>query len=172
MENYIMLDNQKFELDNTLVEKLRTTINNQKLKNEKKKNPFERQKKELFYYFVDVDGTVGEDTEKFYASDDDLYNVGNYCTDEKLVKQQALHETLSRLLWRFSMENGERENPWNCRNDHYEIYWSYNYDVFDICVNKGAKSLNSVYFPTKELARQAIDEIIVPFMEEHPDFVW
>lgn len=87
MENYIMLDGQKFELDNDLVGKLRATINNQKLENEKKKNPFERQKKELFYYFVDVDGTVGEDKDGHYEIDDALYKAANYCTDKNLMHQ-------------------------------------------------------------------------------------
>lgn len=53
MENYIMLDGQKFELDNALVGKLRATINNQKLENEKERNPFERQKKELAMKAID-----------------------------------------------------------------------------------------------------------------------
>ena len=170
MENYIMLDGQKFELDNALVGKLRATINNQKLENEKKRNPFERQKKELFYYFVDVDGAVGEDKDGHYEIDDALYKAANYCTDKNLMHQRALYETLNRLLWRFSMENGESENSWNGINDHYEIYWSCSNEGFVICKNCHAKSLNAVYFPTKELAMKAIDEIIKPFMEKHLDF--
>lgn len=170
MENYIMLDGQKFELDNALVGKLRATINNQKLENEKKRNPFKRQKKELFYYFVDVDGTVGEDKDGHYEIDDALYKAANYCTDKNLMHQRALHETLNRLLWRFSMENGEGENSWNGINDHYEIYWSCSNEGFDICRNVHAKSLNAVYFPTRELAMKAIDEIIKPFMTKHLDF--
>ena len=86
--------------------------------------------------------------------------------------QRALHETLNRLLWRFSMENGEGENPFDCNNAHYEIYWSYDRKSFDICCSRTVKSLDSVYFPTKELANQAIDKIIKPFMKEHPEFVW
>lgn len=170
MENYIMLDGQKFELDNALVGKLCATINNQKLENEKKRNPFERQKKELFYYFVDVDGAVGEDKDGHYEIDDALYKAANYCTDKNLMHQRALYETLNRLLWRFSMENGEGENSWNGINDHYEIYWSCSNEGFDICRNDNAKSLNAVYFPTRELAMKAIDEIIKPFMAKHLDF--
>lgn len=172
MENYIMLDGQKFELDNALVEKLRTTIDNQKLENEKKRNPFERQKKELFYYFVDVDGAVGEDKDGHYEIDDALYKAANYCTDKNLMHQRALYETLNRLLWRFSMENGEGENSWNGINDHYEIYWSYDLASFNISCNVTVKSPTSIYFPTKEIANKAIDEILIPFMEANPDFVY
>ena len=170
MENYIMLDGQKFELDNALVGKLRATISSQKLENEKKMSPFNRQKKNLFYYFIDTDGTVCEDTDGHYELDDELYKAANYCTDKNLMHQRALYETLNRLLWRFSMENGESENSWNSINDHYEIYWSCSNEGFDICRNCHAKSLNAVYFPSKELAMKAIDEIIKPFMEKHLDF--
>lgn len=170
MENYIMLDGQKFELDNALVGKLRATISSQKLENEKKMSPFKRQKKNLFYYFIDTDGTVCEDTDRHYELDDELYKAANYCTDKNLMHQRALYETLNRLLWRFSMENGESENSWNGINDHYEIYWSCSNEGFDICRNCHAKSLNAVYFPSKELAMKAIDEIIKPFMAKHLDF--
>lgn len=170
MENYIMLDGQKFELDNALVGKLRATIDNQKLENEKKRSPFKRQKKNLFYYFVDTYGRVCEDTDGHYELDDTLYKAANYCTDKNLMHQRALYETLNRLLWRFSMENGEGENSWNGINDHYEIYWSCSNEGFDICRNCHAKSLNAVYFPTRELAMKAIDEIIKPFMAKHLDF--
>lgn len=65
---------------------------------------------------------------------------------------------------------GEGENSWNGINDHYEIYWSCSNEGFDICRNANAKSLNAVYFPTRELAMKAIDEIIKPFMAKHLDF--
>lgn len=173
MGNYIMLDDQKFELDNVLAEKLRATINNQKLENEKKRNPFERQKKELFYYFIDIDGTIGEYKERFDASDDDLYNIGNYCTDKKLMEQRVLHETLNRLLWRFSLENGG-DSEW----DGVECHW---YITFQDGV--GEKKLGVewtsqwhhqgvVFFSSIRAAERAIDEIIKPFMAEHPEFVW
>lgn len=174
MGNYIMLDDQKFELDNVLVQKLRTTINNQKLENEKKKNPFERQKKELFYYFVDVDGTVGEDKERLYEVDDAIYKVANYCTDKKLVKQRALHETLNRLLWRFSEENGGDENEWDGVACHYYITFQDGIGEKKLVVEWTSQWHHQgvVFFSSILAAERAIEEIVKPFMAEHPEFVW
>lgn len=173
MENYIMLDGRKFELDSVLAEKLRATVNNQKLENEKKRNPFERQKKELFYYFIDIDGTVGEYKEKFYASDDDLYNIGNYCTDKKLMSQRALHETLNRLLWRFSLENGG-DGKWNGNDAHYYITFQSGVGEKKLQVDWTSqwRHQGTVFFSSRCVAERAIDEIVKPFMVEHPEFVW
>ena len=164
MKNYIMLDGQEFELDNALAEKLRTTINNQR-------TPFERPKDKSFYYFIDVDGTISKDNDAHYEVDDALYKVANYCTNKNLMYQRALHETLNRLLWRFSMENDKGEISWDDIKEHYDIYWSRHSEDFEVCRNIRSKSLNSVYFSTNELAKKAIDEIVKPFMAEHPDFV-
>jgi len=165
MDNYIMIDGKKIPLTDEQVKMLKDT-------EEAKKSPFERLKCAERYYFIDAKGDVGS-TDDFYAdADNDLYSVANYCTDKELMEQRALHETLNRLLWRFSMENGEEENKWDCKNDHYEMYWSCSSESFEVCRSSHAKSLHSVYFPTKKLAQCAIDEIIKPFIEEHPDFVW
>ena len=34
------------------------------------------------------------------------------------------------------------------------------------------KEGTTVYFYSREIAGKAIDEIIKPFMKEHPEFVW
>lgn len=34
------------------------------------------------------------------------------------------------------------------------------------------KQLGTIYFSTKEKAQQAIEDVVEPFMAEHPDFVW
>ena len=38
--------------------------------------------------------------------------------------------------------------------------------------NNTFKVEGTVYFSTKEKAEQAIEEVVKPFMKEHPDFVW
>ena len=165
MGNYIMLDDQKFEMNDSLVELLRGIV-----RDKEKDSPFAREEDQTYHYINDF-GNVSFTPDNGLRADSIRYEIGNYCTDEKLMKQRALHETLSRLLWRYSMENGEGENTWDCNNAHYEIYWTYSRKSFDICCNTTVKSPGSVYFPTKELANQAIDEIIIPFIEKHPEFV-
>lgn len=167
MENYIMLEGNKIPLTDEQVKMLRYSKKPEKIEN----SPFEKVDSNSTYFYIDDCGIVDEDF-NCYPDDKYRHKVANYCTDKSLMMQRALHETLNRLLWRFSMENGEGENSFDCNNAHYGIYWSYDHKSFDICCSRTIKSSDSVYFPTKELANQAIDKIIKPFMKEHPEFVW
>ena len=168
MENYIMLEGNKIPLTDEQVKMLRDSKKPEKIE----KSPFERVDSNSTYFYIDDCGIVEEENVNCYLEDQYRHKVANYCTDKSLMMQRALHETLNRLLWRFSMENGEGENLWNCCNTHYEIYWSYDLASFNISCNVTVKSPTSIYFPTKEIANKAIDEIVIPFMEANPDFVY
>ena len=168
MENYIMLEGNKIPLTDEQVKMLKDSKKAEKIE----KSPFERVDSNSTYFYIDDCGIVEEENVNCYLEDQYRHKVANYCTDKSLMIQRALHETLNRLLWRFSMENGEGENLWNCCNTHYEIYWSYDLASFNISCNVTVKSPTSIYFPTKEIANKAIDEIVIPFMEANPDFVY
>ena len=168
MENYIMLEGNKIPLTDEQVKMLRDSKKPEKIE----KSPFERVDSNSTYFYIDDCGIVEEENVNCYLEDQYRHKVANYCTDKSLMIQRALHETLNRLLWRFSMENGEGENLWNCCNTHYEIYWSYDLASFNISCNVTVKSPTSIYFPTKEVANKAINEIVIPFMEANPDFVY
>lgn len=168
MENYIMLEGNKIPLTDEQVKMLRDSKKPEKIE----KSPFERVDSNSTYFYIDDCGIVEEENVNCYLEDQYRHKVANYCTDKSLMIQRALHETLNRLLWRFSMENGEGENLWNCYNTHYKIYWSYDLASFNISCNVTVKSPTSIYFPTKEIANKAIDEIVIPFMEANPDFVY
>ena len=168
MENYIMLEGNKIPLTDEQVKMLRDSKKPEKIEN----SQFEKVDSNSKYFYIDDCGIVEEENVNCYLEDQYRHKVANYCTDKSLMIQRALHETLNRLLWRFSMENGEGENLWNCCNTHYEIYWSYDLASFNISCNVTVKSPTSIYFPTKEIANKAIDEIVIPFMEANPDFVY
>lgn len=168
MENYIMLEGNKIPLTDEQVKMLRDSKKPEKIE----KSTFERVDSNSTYFYIDDCGIVEEENVNCYLEDQYRHKVANYCTDKNLMIQRALHETLNRLLWRFSMENGEGENLWNCCNTHYKIYWSYDLASFNISRHVTVKSPTSIYFPTKEIANKAIDEIVIPFMEANPDFVY
>lgn len=162
MENYIVINGKKAELTEEQLEKLGIKI--------KKDNPFERLPNQDYLY-VSYNGEVCEDTEGGYNADASRYRVANYCRDEALMQQRAYHETLDRLLWRFACENGELDNPWDGEHAHWNIVYDTSEKYFHpscICYAK----CNEPYFPSKELAQRAVDEIIIPFMKKHPGFVW
>lgn len=163
MENYIVINGKKAELTKEQLKALGIKI----------KNPFSRPKGHGIFYHIGPDGKIYNNYESkdvtFY---NDYYAIANYCTDEKLMEQRALHETLSRLLWRFSCENGELENEWNNRNFHYLIFLDKKRNKINISFGLTTKTEGITYFPSREIAEEAIEKIVKPFIKEHPDFVW
>ena len=167
MKNYIMFEGKKIPLTDEQIEMLRGT----KKPVEVKKNLFERAY-DKGYYFIQYNGAVEYDFDRGSVGDDLCFAIANYCTDKKLMKQRALHETLNRLLWRFSMENGEGENKWDCEHSHWVIKYVHDSGVFCTSWTTVVHQAGAIYFSTDELACRAIEEIIKPFMKEHPEFVW
>lgn len=162
MENYIVINGQKMELTKEQMEKLGIQEN--------KENPFERKICEKFYYII-VSGMVNEAIDNDTLWDVDIYRTANYCRDKKLMQQRALHETLDRLLWRFACENGELENPWDNKHYHYMIY--YQNDTKEFLIDQAQTfHHHGVYFSSYAIAQRAIEEIVIPFIEKNPDFVW
>lgn len=172
MENYIMFKGVRIPIADEQIEELAhcDTIS----LSMKKIDPFKRIQN-TSYYAISSGGQVLMTEDIGYQRDNLHYSIGNYCRDEQILQQRALHETLSRLLWRFSMENGEDKNPWDGDSWHYAIYSTYSTDdEIEFCTYcaKYNEFQGVVYFPSTEIAKQAISEIVMPFIKEHPDFVW
>ena len=166
MENYIVINGKKTELTKEQLEVLGIKTN---------ENPFNRVEHGNLFYHIGPDGKIHKSYEcknRAIRIYDDYYAAANYCIDEKLLKQRALHETFSRLLWRFSCENGELENEWNDNNFHYSIYWDKKYNKINISFSNSRKLEGLIYFPSYAIAKRAVKEIVEPFIKEHPDFVW
>lgn len=168
MENYIMLDGQKFEINGSFAEQLRGIIREEK---EKKMSCFTRVSKGESYWYISREGIPHIDKDRGWQEDDDCYNTANYCTDKELMEQRALHETLNRLLWRFNEMHGG-DVQWDGDNDHaYIIYDKINGEYsFSYCAC--IKTQGTIYFPSAKRAQEAIETVIKPFVAEHPDFVW
>ena len=152
MENYICINGKKAELTEEQMRALGIEP--------PKRSPFDRIVDEK-YYFINTHGIVYPTKDCFTAADNSLFERANYCTDKTIMEQRAIWETLSRLLWRFSEQNGGR-------------------GMFSIA-NKGNGNFCSIIenfryleptFKTSDVAKRAIKEIVEPFMAEHPNFVW
>lgn len=158
MENYICINGKKAELTEEQMKALGIEL--------KEKSPFERVECHDTFYYIDYCGKVEFIHELNDNIDNILYSTANYCTDKSIMKQRALHETLYRLLWRYSMKHdGDKihlNHCWGiaCSEGVYEAYELYGHVVGE-CV-----------FYSKEIASNAIKEIIEPFMKEHPEFKW
>lgn len=172
MENYVMFKGVKIPITD---EQMKELAHGDTISLSIKKHDVFKRIVDNSYYAISSYGEVLSTFDDGNKRDDLHYAVGNYCRDEQLLQQRALHETLNRLLWRFSMENGEDKNPWDGNNWHYGISSAYQTDdKLEFCTYsaKHAKSPGTIYFPSTEIAEQAISEIIMPFIKEHPDFVW
>lgn len=171
MENKIILDGVEYNLSEELAEMLKAEVVEQKAQRDLK-SPFEREDSDTFY-FITTCGHVNYDTDDMLRADDEKYNVGNYCRDRATMEQRALHETLDRLLWRYSETHGG-ENVWNSQNlqSHYYIYLDTINSVLYVSYNDAHRVEGVVYFKDEDTAEAAIEEVVKPFMSEHPEFVW
>ena len=160
MENYLMLNGKRIDLTEEQIKTLGFEV---------KKDYFERGGE---YFYITPQGYVTNDFESNGCLTSDCrYKVGNYCTDENFMKQRALYETLDRLLWRFSMQNDGDKIDWDNDCRKYSIYYDYSVNKFIVEYYMHVKK-QETYFYSRETAQRAIDEIIIPFMKEHPEFVW
>lgn len=168
MKNYICIDGKKAELTEEQLKALGIEI--------PKISPFERVVNHTTndfysYYFIDPAGEVAEAIDNGFScgngSADLRYRTANYCTDKSIMEQRALHETLNRLLWRYSMEHKEDSvdnKVWSIEYDpgkkEFCPGWTYSKKLF----------LGEVTFSTMETAQNAIKEVAEPFMAAHPNF--
>lgn len=158
-ENYIVINGKKAELTEEQLKALGIEV--------KKANPFKRVNRTYPFYFITNKGKVeyGVEVKDFHC--EGLFNAANYCTDKAIMEQRALHETLNRLLWRYSMEHkGDRidKRAWTIHklNEKTKVGW----------IHESVASFGEVFFDTEEIATAALKEIYEPFMKEHPEFKW
>lgn len=166
MENYIVINGKKVELTQEQLRALGIKIG----------SPFEKEEGECYWAIDSYFGALKSAKDVGSYLDDYRYQTANYCTDEKMMAQQARRETLSRLLWRYSMEHD---------GDKIDLF-STEFCKWMICMRRPSSmescelladftvcspSIGTIYFFSKEIALQAIEEIVKPFLSEHPDFV-
>ena len=163
MENYLMLNGKRIELT---AEQIETLVG------KKEKDPFERVEHNCAYCFIDTDGKVEWENDVNISYDVERYEAGNYCTDKELMEQRALHVILNQQLWRYSMQHGGREIDWETDRQKWFVFYNWCSDAFDVTFTL-EKSLPGVaYFREYFTADAAIEEIVKPFMEKHPEFRW
>ncbi len=180
-DNYAMINGKRVELTDEQVKTLRI---------ETRKNPFERVCKGKSYFCIGRFDDPCDFIEFDTVIDRNLSDAGNYFNDKQFAKQVALHQLLYRKLLKFACDNGcedtaewngmlkptydsayEKIAEWSRRKQHYSIRYSYEDSDFVVFCQYDDKGQN-VYFSSEEAARRAIEEVVEPFMKEHPDFVW
>lgn len=141
---------------------------------ENKKNPFERVNPDVDdkYYYIRVSGDVAEYRDVNDNADRLLYEASNYFNDKAFAEQIALHQLLYRKLLKYAYDNGFEDEEWNGNNMHAYIIYSFTRKDYDIRWTRDEKEPGTVYFKTPTRATAALNEVVMPFMKEHPEFVW
>lgn len=163
MKNYICINGKKAELTEEQMKALGIEL--------PKVNLFQRTGYGDTYYYIDEDGLVDVTVEYSDDYNDNCFNVANYCTDKSLMERRALHETLNRLLWRYSMEHDGDKIDWNnYQAQKYYIGYHHGSNTYDVKRAWMLIGLGDVYFYSREIAENAIEEVVKPFMAAHPNF--
>ena len=90
---------------------------------------------------------------------------------ENLVKQIAYDRELHDRLLRYSLNHGGDEIDWSKGNNiKYKIFYEKTMNKFKISEWQYCIDLHSVHFNTEKTAKDAIEEVIKPFLKEHPDY--
>lgn len=166
--------NLTVDLDN-LTEKERENFFKLVEKSKKKSfNPFERVETNKSYYYINDWSQVKGENEVRLSNDIAHFTICNYYNDKEFAKHQALRELLNRKLIKFSYENGGAEIVINQFGDIFEICYNQKHNVFLPVIANTPEILTPLtpLFISREVAEKAIDEVVKPFMEKHPDFKW
>ena len=156
--NYAVINGKKIELTDEQIEALGI---------ETRKRLFDKVDDGGPYYFINCYGGIEADSRE----DDALFDNVNYFNDKAFAEQVALHQLLNRKLLKFAYENECEDVEWGTEHEHWRIYYDTDSDTFDVDVNDMFK-YQGVYFLTRKGAKRAIEEVIKPFIKEHPEFVW
>ena len=138
----------------------------------KKKNPFDRVAEDEVYFQIGIDGDVFSLYEDRTTADEDSVLCVNYFNDEAFAKQVSLHQLLYRKLLKFAYDNECEDEEWNGTTMHAYIIYNFTRKDYDIRWTRNEKEPGTVYFKTPTRATAALNEVVMPFVKEHPDFVW
>ena len=122
------------------------------------------------YHYIDTNGGVGDTIETGSKYDELLFKAANYCTDYVTLYDRSIVELFTRSLWRYGEQNGtiidpKSESGIRC----WGIDWSERgpYVALHIGRTPGA-----IYFKTEEAAKDALEDIVIPFIANYPQFSW
>lgn len=162
-DNYAVINGKKIELTEKQIRALGIEV---------RKNPFERVAKLEMYCYIDAFDEVHCITDEADQHDDMSFECSNYFNDKAFAEQVALHQLLYRKLLKFAYDNEcEDTAEWDRENAHWTIRYDDLRNEFCPYYQDDYKT-RDVHFSSEEGAERAIEEVVKPFMKEHPEFVW
>jgi len=164
MENYIVINGKKAELTKEQLENLGIKP--------KRNNPFNKVLYGEIYTSISANGGTTQHYD--YNDQFDIDNVrnANYFNDKEFAKQVALTQLLYRKLLKYSYDNDSEDTKWDKSklDNHYIISYDSMSENFIVSPVNWLQNLTGVYFSIREVAENAIRDIIKPFIEKYPEF--
>ena len=165
-ENYIVINGKKAELAEEQLKALGIEVET------KRKNPFEEVNRFEDYYFVEKNNEVHAYMKTDSSVDNQMYTSANYFNDRAFAEQVALHQLLYRKLLKYSYDNKCTDKEWDGTNVHVYIIYNSTKKDYDTRWTRDEKEPGTVYFKSTAWATAALNEVVMPFVKEHPEFVW
>ena len=162
-DNYAVINGKKIELTEKQIKALGF---------EARKNPFLKVAVDNMYYFISHFGDVDGYRQANDGEDDALFSTANYFNDEQFAEQVALHQLLYRKLLKYAYDNEFEDEEWDETKMHAYIIYNFTRKDYDIRWTRNEKEPGTVYFKTPTRATAALNEVVMPFVKEHPEFVW
>lgn len=171
MESYIVINGKKAELTEEQLKQLGIEVE------KKRKNPFNSKLKDGEEYFIIDSGGVKPFLHNYYdvdVTDSQTLNNINSFNDKDFAYQIYLHELLNRKLMKYAYDNEAEDCEWDDNDNlHYYIICDKGYhDRFFVTYKSHLKDISTTYFSKKGIAEKAIEDVVKPFMIQHPEFVW
>lgn len=115
---------------------------------------------------------VGVGSEEYSDVWKQLGNAANYFNDKNFANQVALHQLLYRKLLKYAYDNEFEDEEWDGTKMHAYIIYNFTRKDYDIRWTRNEKEPGTVYFKTPTRATAALNEVVMPFVKEYPEFVW
>ena len=144
-----------------------------KLPDENKRWRAEKYEKYWYVNYCGVCGVGAETTEAHLKSDDYNYYSHNYFRTEEEAKEYARVLETEMLLKKFADEHNYKTVDWGNMEEE-KWYMSYKYDERDIAfyLMYLARDPNTVYFNSRNLAREAVKTIGRDRVIEYLTYEW
>lgn len=124
------------------------------------------------YYYVTHDNNVRCKTDYYTSVDEFHYDTHNYFRTKEEAEEYAEVLEIKRQLMKFADEhNGEID--WT-NNKSVKRYLCYHYDIQSISIDSALviREPRVIYFSSKKIASQAIDEIGEEKIKEYLTYEW
>lgn len=153
------MDNNTLQINmNNLTDEERNTLLSLVEKANKPKNKVWKPEVKEEFYTLFGDGSINELTWLNNAGEIKRYELGNCFKTKEEAKFAVEKLKVITELKRFALEHNEGEIDWNTRKKNFYIYYSYYINRIDIDFATHMRE-SIVYFTSREIAEQAIQEI-------------